>query len=899
MESVRETDAYRKPRNTAGKVLTAAGFLVLALAVLTVVRQIGPEPDDDRIVLNMWDIPAAGVTTPETRANRAVHNAFLQNNPHIRVEQTRGIRVEGPARESAFYMAMAGGTGPDLFQINMRSIGSYIEQGFVRPLNDFVKEWPEADDRILDEVRPALTRTFIEDGQVRTNIYAIPVRYYVMGYYYRMAHFQDAGLPIDGAPVEDWTWETLWEYGKKTTFPEEGRFGLVLPMGLYGGWMWMNFVWQAGGDIVREYAVHPDTGRLIPVPDPDADASEWIIDDGVDLRRAERTWRAVYDEPGGIKALEFYKKLRRAPWTRCASTDCRGQNIVYDITDEMMESGIARCPECDEEVSIETLEDRNTLYRGILYVDPTADITAIFATERRAAMMLWESADTAVGATWLDPDEIGLMPTPAGPTGIRANNLNAGMWGINSQLTDERKIRAAWEYIRWLASDEAERIRVETLIEAGQGRYLDPELLEKYGFEEYSRYVPRTWASAYRQLRTYGRVEPYAPNYLNVQTAELAIPIDSVFTRPDADPARLLRASASKVNDTIFQEIDLDVMQARRRIAYVVAAVVGVILIFIVAVLARSVKGLVEAAATRRRMGLKFAQTSMFAAWAFMLPAVATVLLWRYLPLIRGAFMAFMDYRIIGESTWVGLDNFILLAGDPVFWWSLLMTLFYVSLSISLQFTAPIILALLLAEVPRGKMLYRIIYYLPAITSGLVIMFLWKKFYDPSTGLFNSILTTFGLPRSDWLASGTWWLPMVCVVIPMVWASAGPRCLIYLAALKSVPEDMYEAADIDGASTLQKVTRITLPYLKPLIIINFVGAFIGAFQAMEQIFVMTGGGPARATHTIGLEIWYNAFMYLRFGYATAEAWLLGTMLIGFTVYQLQILKKVKFTTAKV
>ena len=92
--------------------------------------------------------------------------------------------------------------------------------------------------------------------------------------------------------------------------------------------------------------------------------------------------------------------------------------------------------------------------------------------------------------------------------------------------------------------------------------------------------------------------------------------------------------------------------------------------------------------------------------------------------------------------------------------------------------------------------------------------------------------------------------------------------------------------------------QITLPYLKPLIIINFVGAFIGAFQAMQQIFVMTGGGPARATHVIGLEIWYNAFMYLKFGYATAEAWLLGSLLIGFTVYQLRILKRVKFTTAK-
>jgi len=899
MESVCETDKFRRPRNTAGRVLTAVGFLVLVLIIWTVISKEKPPIEEDRIVLNMWDLPTTSVTNPEVRAERAVHTAFLDRHPEIKVVQTRGIRVAGPARESAFYMAMAGGTAPDLFQINMRSIGSYIEQGFVRELDDFLAEWPEAQDKILDKVRPALSRTVIEDGRAVTHTYAVPVRYYLMGYYYRKAHFQDAGLPIDGAPADQWTWDLLWEYSKKCTFPQEGRFGLTLPMGLYGGWMWMNFVWQAGGDIVRHYGVHPETGELIPLPPPGAPESEWVTEDGVDLRGVEHLWRAVYDEPPGVRALEFYKKLRWAPWTRCTSPQCRGKNVCYDITEEMMKSGVAVCPECGEEIAVETLEERGTLYRGVLYLDPSADIDVIFNTEKRVAMMLWTSSGVAVGATWLDPDEIGLMPCPAGPTGIRANNLNAGMWGINSQLKDERKIRAAWEYIKWLASDEAEKIRVQTLIEAGQGRYVDPVLLRKYGFDEFAKYVPRTWASTYRQLRIYGRVEPYAPNYLNVQTAELAVPIDEVFTNPDADPASLLEASAAKVNNTIFQEIPPEVMQRKRKYAYGVAGVFAVALLFLVFLLAKSVRGLVEAAATRRRMGLKFAQTSMFAAAAFMFPAIATVLVWRYLPLIRGAFMAFMDFRVIGESRWVGLDNFILLFGDPVFWWSLARTAFYVSLSISLQFTAPIVLALLLAEVPRGKIVYRIIYYLPAVTSGLVIMFLWKKFYDPSTGLFNSILNSFGLPGSDWLSSGKWWVPMVCVVMPMVWASAGPRCLIYLAALKSVPDEMYEAADIDGASTLQKVVRITLPYLKPLIIINFVGAFIAAFQAMQQIFVMTGGGPARATHTIGLEIWYNAFMYLKFGYATAEAWLLGTMLIGFTVYQLRILKKVKFTAAKV
>src|ERR1041385_3834421 len=153
------------------------------------------------------------------------------------------------------------------------------------------------------------------------------------------------------------------------------------------------------------------------------------------------------------------------------------------------------------------------------------------------------------------------------------------------------------------------------------------------------------------------------------------------------------------------------------------------------------------------------------------------------------------------------------------------------------------------------------------MTSGLVIIFLWKQFYDPSEqGLFNQLLTPLAdllnslhlahlsTPlKVDWLGDPSY--AMLAVVLPAIWAGAGPGSIIYLAALKTISEDVYEAADLDGASIWQKIRLITLPSLRPLIIINFVGAFIGAFKAMENIFVMTGGGPMNATHTIGLEIW--------------------------------------------
>ena len=142
-------------------------------------------------------------------------------------------------------------------------------------------------------------------------------------------------------------------------------------------------------------------------------------------------------------------------------------------------------------------------------------------------------------------------------------------------------------------------------------------------------------------------------------------------------------------------------------------------------------------------------------------------------------------------------------------------------------------------------------------------------------------------------------LALFWLVIPVIWAGAGPGCLIYLAALKGIPEEQYEAADLDGAGVWQKLVHVMYPNLKALIIINFVGAVIGGFKESGNIFVMTGGGPEDATMTIGLYIWYNAFMFLNFGLSTAMAWIMGALLIGFTLTQLRILNKLQFRNAGV
>ncbi len=136
---------------------------------------------------------------------------------------------------------------------------------------------------------------------------------------------------------------------------------------------------------------------------------------------------------------------------------------------------------------------------------------------------------------------------------------------------------------------------------------------------------------------------------------------------------------------------------------------------------------------------------------------------------------------------------------------------------------------------------------------------------------------------------------MLACVIPLIWAGMGPGCLIYLAALKSVPDELYEAADMDGATFIDKIIFIVFPILKPLLIINLVGAFIGSWlHATANILAMTGG--AARTEVAGLHIFYKAFIYLKFGPATAMAWILALILIGFTVYQLRILSRLEFRT---
>lgn len=969
--------------------------------------------DGQRIIyLNMWDIPRPGEQSPTGRAERAVIERFKEKHPHVRIRRTRGIQVEGEAQESSFLMAMAGGTAPDIFYHNFRSVRSYMKQGFCLDLTDFIMNDWSAEKRtelLWRRIQPILGDEVRQpDGSVKYHYYAVPMSFDDLhGIYFRKDLFLKAGFSTEGPETvcrdwgAPWNWDALYRMSQKLTIPEEGQYGYNIQAAFFAGWMWPNFVWQAGGEIVREWVRCPKCRNITPVPkDADgipvaavaawrcgwrkctqcnhwnpppewADKAWWRLPEvagdkppedawkcgkcgadlhtsqahGVDLAACPRFWRTAYDEPPGVEALGFYRRLRWTYWTRCRSAQCQGRNVTYDITygmlgvndpllrdrgvlgslyDKKMTYGkagviapayrdspvagmpaseaealekFAVCPECGNSMKLADLKQHKQLYQGVAFASQNWDDAArMFREDRTLAMTIRWTSTNFVGSPSFTPDEFGVVGLPEGPGGIRANFLNSRLVSINSAVTDAAKQQACWEFIKFLTSDEADELRVRVCVENGLARFIHPGKLARFGYDEYLQFVPESWKQVFNELLENGQPEPYCPDYKSVATQELAKPIDEVLFQPDVLPQDVLAASGGQVNRNTFGVVPPRVMRNRRVVAYLLAALMVAFLGVMFALFIRSLRLLIKAQGAAG--GASFLRTSIVTAWLFMVPGIATILLWQYVPLVRGSVMAFMDYYILKPSSVLYLDNFITVMTDEVFWVSVLNTFLYTAFIILIGFGAPILLALLLSEVPRWKILFRVIFYLPAVTSGLVIMFLWKQFYNPSpAGTFNTILGWFGVSPQAWLQDPTPGVALLCIVLPGVWAGAGPGSIVYLAALKAVPEEMYEAADIDGAGTFQKIWRITFPFLKPLILINFVGAFIGAFQATENIFVMTGGGPGHKTLTLSLNIYLRGFLFLKFGQATAIAWLMGSLLIGFTIYQLRILRDVRFTAA--
>ncbi|HBA84769.1 MAG TPA: hypothetical protein DCZ95_11800 [Verrucomicrobia bacterium] len=907
----------RLPLHRAARLGHAlACWLLAAFALTAGAGWVEDRGDTTVIHVKLFELPDPGRTDTATRADVAAVNEFVRNFPEtfrrkyrdqylaqpekygrhnwdrveVALHRYTGIQVEGV--EGAL-LAIAGGVSPDVIYVNFRQSDTYIQQGFLYPLDrpedGYLAAMTEEEKafRIHPKIWPVIER---KGPQGQKHVWAIPYGG-ALGkvVLYRKDLFDEARIPY---PANHWTWETMLEACRKLTDPRRGRYGVMLGRGKHESWFWTTFLWSAGGEVL-EYD------------------------------EANDRWTAVFDSPEAAVALEFYTRLSAEPWT-----DATGRRRY-----------------------------------GYAYKDSKDSFSK---WERGQIGMMFAYIDEKLFSV-INPDVTGMAPVPIGPGGHRGAELNSRMMGLFAGIADPAVRDAAWEYVRYYDSEDAARIKTRIMVEGGLGRFLNPRYLRQFGYPELVRLSPKGWEECFQIAVETGRPEPYGKdsNYAyDIMTRPIHRAEEAALSgRLPADRKqrldelqRLLSAAVMKAN-TEMLGLFTPREQLKRRLAAGLA-LAGIVAAFAI-VFRKIVKAFTPRPIEGARPSLAWGFRKYAPAYLLLLPAILTILVWQYIPLLRGSTMAFQDYRIMGDSSWVWLDNFGQLLWAPDWWAAVWNSARYSFLVITLTFLPPVVLAILLQEVPHGKILFRTIFYLPAVISGLVVVFLWKSFYDPTErGVLNAVLMNipaigfllFGLalfalaanfsrrlflhrafgPALLFLLAGTMllitcilatrpvmalenasllqklfmaipepirWLTssrsaMLSCVLPMIWAGMGPGSLIYLAALKGIPDDLYEAADIDGATFVDKILFVIFPMLKPLLIINFIGVFIASWNAEANILAMTGG--AARTEVAGLHIFYKAFIYLKFGPATAMAWMLGFMLIGFTMYQLRILSRIEF-----
>lgn len=895
------------------------------------------------ILLRAWGVPDGISLDPMDVAARKVMDEFRRENPHVEPVPTAGLRLPGSkSMDMVPFMQIAGDLAPDVIYVNFRQSQTYIDMKLLYPLDHYVErkvgvtladgsslnneqyltalkrggDWAGMSDSTIETCWPVMRRICPYKGKCpyrnseglapmaeHYHVWAFPVAPKATAMQFDrtlLAEHADEGIELR-TPRD---WDELIRWAKSLTNPAKNEYGLEVSVAV-PGWTYANFLYAAGGRVVEQ--------------------------DG------NGQWRAVIDSPQAVEAAYFWARLRH-------------EKVIHDGRE--ITRGVVKAGESG------AVSGQNRFGFKFVYLDEQFFKVATDQTQ-------------------------GLGAVPAGPTGLRRSEFNANMLGIFSGLgKDVTKRDAAWAYIQFLGGQTSQRIRTETMVDAGLGPYVQRLLLERFNdggrYDSVIRQIPNGLEETYSTAFSGGVPEPYGKNCQYVYD-ELSKPLGAIWNSKtirdaidagDADAAKaeirgILQRANTRINAKMIGLLTPQQQSTRNRVAWVAISLVTIIFIFVLRSVFRvftppelldrrmkrgrkrrtlaifrmlrrdsggaindsmervkdagaeanediSDKVMISEPALRKEGILSWRNRRYINAWVLMTPALLLIAIWSYWPVIRGTVIAFQNYSVSGDNEYVGASNFAAVLFSGEFWYSLRISLTYAVLFFIFGFWAPIGLALLLSEVPRGGVVYRTIYYLPAVLSGVVVLFLWKSFYG-SGGMVNSILNqivwvlnllpgvNIGLFNQDWLQNP--YFALFFCLLPTVWAGMGPGCLIYLAALKTIPEELYEAADIDGASIVHKLFFISIPAIRVLIMINFIGAIIGAIRGSGGFMLaMTGGGPygesGGATEVIGLKIFYTTFGYLQFGVGAAMAWVLGAMLIGFTVFQLKRMSTIEFHTTR-
>ncbi len=274
-----------------------------------------------------------------------------------------------------------------------------------------------------------------------------------------------------------------------------------------------------------------------------------------------------------------------------------------------------------------------------------------------------------------------------------------------------------------------------------------------------------------------------------------------------------------------------------------------------------------------------------YSAYFFLLPAIAVIFTFHLFPIFTALFMSFFKWNILsGQMKFVFLDNFKQLLHDREFYKSLYNTFYYVIFTVPVGIFLSLVVAVLLNQKIKLVGWYRLLYFLPVITSMNAVAIVWKWIYHPNYGLLNYILSFFNIGPIDWLNDPRFAMP--AIIIMSIWKNLGYNVVIFLAALQNVPKELYEAADIDGASSIKKFFYITIPMISPTIYFVLITSTIASFQVFAQIYIMTpNGGPLRSTTVVVYYLYQLAFEQFKTGYACAMTFVMFLIIGAMTLLQ--------------
>jgi len=285
-----------------------------------------------------------------------------------------------------------------------------------------------------------------------------------------------------------------------------------------------------------------------------------------------------------------------------------------------------------------------------------------------------------------------------------------------------------------------------------------------------------------------------------------------------------------------------------------------------------------------RRLGRLWPQTAKgrraVTGYLFISPFILGFLLWFVVPALTAAWLTFFDYNMIQDPVYVGLNNFRQIFRDKIFIQSLKVTSYYTLVSVPLSLVGSFLIALLLNTNVPGMSVFRTIYYLPTIVPAVANAVLWNFVFSTEFGLVNAMLRALGLPKIAWLQDPEWAMP--ALIIMSLWG-LGYSVVIYLAGLQGIPQELYEAAAIDGAGRWAKLRHVTIPLISPVTFFNLIMGIIGSFQVFVAGYLITAGGPQNATLFYVLYTYRTGIQYFNMGYAAVLAWILFFIIMGLTL----------------